>query len=551
MPRLRLTAILVGALGLVLAWGLAGPGLRRAGASPAIDTGVSVSVDANRLGVPINQNLTGVNDPVHGSGAAMQAIGVPSVRTDVNFQANFLGKPVYDCATGQWNPAELDGQVALDREEGGQPLLVVDYSPACLATPPSATAILSHSPPDTGALATKWSALVYQMAYHEITVEGVRSFEVWNQPDDPNYWTGTQADYLALYADTSRSLEAAAAEAGTHIQVGGPALADPAGHVDLSWVQALAARASSANLPLNFVSWHLFANLPFAGPSPSGTGPFCFGLAPGPDGSPCWYNPGLNAAVYGQSVGEVRSLLAHYPKLHPQLWIDEWNLDPGYDPRQSSDYGAAFAVAALDSVQSVGLDRMNFYKEADSAASQLDNSGLLTAGNQTKPVYDAMAFWHDLAGRQAAVAVTPDPGGTGLGGRVGAVAALDADGTLRVLVYNFVSYDPTGDYGRTDPNHLGQVVTLSLAGLKHRPYSYSRAQIDATHRGDVIGGGTLKAKGAPLRFSLGSEMVDLITLSPRVGTSPFPIFWVVVGVAGLIAAGILGALVVVGRHRPT
>lgn len=551
MSGLRLTAILVGALGLTLAWGSVGPGPRRAVASPAIETGVSVSVNAGHLGAAINQNLIGVNDPVHGAGAAMQAIGVPSVRTDVNFQANFRGKPVYDCATGQWNPADLDGQVALDREEGGQPLLVVDYSPACLATPPSATAVLSHSPPDVGASATRWSALVYEMAYHEITVEGVRSFEVWNQPDDPNYWTGTQADYLTLYASTSRALEAAAAEAGTPIQVGGPALADPTGQVDLAWVQALAARAAATNLPLNFVSWHLFANLPFAGPSPMGTGPFCFGLAPGPGGSPCWYNPGLDVSVYGQSVSEVRALLTHYPTLHPQLWIDEWNLDPAYDPRQSDAYGAAFAAAVLDSAQSAGLDRMNFYKEADSATTQLDNSGLLTASNRTKLVYDAMAFWHDLAGRQAAVAVAPDQGSTGLGGQVGAVAALGDDGTLRVLVYNFVSYDPTGDYGRSDPNHLGHAVTLSLTGLKHRPYYYSRAQIDATHQGDVVGGGDIKTAGGSLRFSLGSETVALITLRPRAATSHFPVFGAIVGVAGLIAVGIVLALIVVGRRQPT
>ena len=540
-----------------------GPGLSRAHASspsptsasaPAgsspIEPGVSLAVDARRLGGPINQNLLGVNDAVRGAGAAMQAIGVPSVRTDVNFQASYQNKAVYDCATGQWNPALLDGQVALDREEGGQPLLVVDYSPPCLATPPAATSVLSRSPPDTGAFAAKWSALVYKMAFHEITVEGIRSFEVWNQPDDPNFWTGTQSDYLSLYADTSRALEAAAAQADVRIQIGGPALADPTGHVDLSWIRALADRANSAHLPLNFVSWHLFANLPFAGPSPTGTGPFCFGVPPGPDGSPCWYNPAMDARTYGQSVAEVRSVLAIYPKLHPQLWIDEWNLDPAFDPRQSSPYEAAFAAAALDSAQSAGLDRMNFYRVADSASNQLDNSGLLAANNQAKPVYDALAFWHGLAGRQAAVSVVPVARGTGVGGRVGAVAALGSDGTLRVLVYNFVSHDPTGDYGRINPDQFGHSISLSLAGLKSGPYSYSRAQIDTTNRGNVVSNGTLNPASDSLKFNLGSETVALVTLSPQAEESAFPVFWLVVGIAALIAIGILLALVVLGRRRP-
>ncbi|MGH9306153.1 MAG: GH39 family glycosyl hydrolase [Acidimicrobiales bacterium] len=521
--------------------------------SPPSGSPVTVAVDAAHPGRLINQGLLGVNNAVHGAGAAMQAIGVPWVRTDVNFQGKAGGKPVYDCATGQFNPAMLDARIALDREEGGQPLLVVDYSPTCLATPPTATASLVNSPPDTGAFAAKWSSLVYQMGIHAMKVEGVRAFEIWNQPNDPASWTGTQGDYLTLYADTSRALEAAAAVAGVRIEVGGPALADLSGKVDLSWVRALADRANAQDLPLDFVSWQIFANSPFAGPSPAGTGPYCFGNPPGPNGTPCWYNPGLSADVYGQSAAQVRAVLANYPKLHPKLWIDAWNIDTAYDPRQSDLYGAAFVAAALASAQAAGVDRMCFFQAVDSGTNQLINQGLLTPSDRTKPDYNAMAFWHALAGRSLATAVVPGsqaPGSQVQPDQVGAVAARGSDGTVRVLVYDFLAHDPTGHYGTSPTDGPSRQVKLQLFGLGHRTFNVSRAVIDLTHSGGTVSTGSVKGRGTTLGFSMASESVELLTFSPRADPKGFPTLRVVVAAGALVALAILIILFVVVSRRP-
>jgi hypothetical protein len=467
---------------------------------------VTATVDVGHPGAPINRALVGVNHPVPGAATRMQAIGVAWARVDAWFQESTAGTPDYNCTTGAWNAAGLDGRVALAKGEGATPLVIVDYTPACLASAAPPGTDPTSSPPDLGADRVRWDGLVRAMATHEITAEGVRAFEIWNEPDG-TFWTGGLAAYLQMYADTAAVLEDVAKALGVHIEVGGPALL----FADSSWIEPFLAFVVANNLPLDFLSWHYYADYPAVGP----IGPF---PAPPPGTPPFWYNPMLRAQTYGEQVAQVRAEVAKYPSLRPVLWIDEWNADAGYDARHDGPFDAALVAAVLDSVQGAGLDRMCFFFVADDKPGTLGNWGMLYSDLSPKPVYEAFRFWHEMAARSLPVTLSPDQSATDPDGRIGVVAATSPDGTVTVLVYNFVPYDPGGGYGTVDPTPYDHPVTVSLDGLRARHYTWARSLVDgADHQGTMVSQGSMAGPANSLSFVLPGEGVTLIRLTPSGG----------------------------------
>jgi hypothetical protein len=464
---------------------------------PVLNGPVSVGVDASSTGGAINEGLIGVNHVEPGTQAALAAMGTEWGRTDVSLEASVNGVPVYNCTTGAWDPTYLDQHVALDQQAGVTPELIVDYFPTCLTDRSS------------GKVRQQWKRLIYQMALHEITAEGVRIFEVWNEPSFTMPLKGTTG-YLELYRDTATELEDAAAAAHASIEVGGPAV-DEVGSIDNTWLVALASYVTAHNLPLDFLSWHNYPNNPDEAPSATFPNGGC-ATGPAPAGSvaPCWQNPSLDVTIYGRGAQSIRAALAPYPNLHPLLWIDEWAIDSGSDIRSSEPYGAAFVAASLDSAQQGGVDRMSYYDAVDNG----DDFGLLTSNFTPKPSYYAFAVWHELAGSQLPVTLTPDQSGSDSVGRVGAVASLGEGGTVNVMVYNWVPYDPTGGNGTTDPNPYYHPVTIDLSGLSGGSYNVSQTLVDADDNDSVVGTSTLSGPSGALSFTLEGEGVTLVTLTP-------------------------------------
>lgn len=463
---------------------------------PPVPNGqVAVGVDADAPGAAVNEALIGVNHVVAGSQEALSAIGTEWGRTDVSFEATVNGVPAYDCTTGSWSPSYLDSNVALDREAGVTPELIIDYFPPCLANRASAT------------VRKQWKALVYQMAVHEITAEGVRIFEVWNEPSFQMPLDGTTG-YLALYRDTATELEAAATAADVHIEVGGPAV-DEVGSIDNTWVLALAKYVVQHGLPLDFISWHNYPNNPDEAPSATFPDGDCV-TGPSTNASPCWYNPDLDATIYGRGAQSLKAALAAYPTLHPLLWVDEWAVDSGSDIRSSEPYGAAFVAASLDGAQQGGVDRMSYYDVADGTS---DDFGLLTNSLTPKPAYYAFDMWHALAGSLLPVTLTPDQSGSDSVGRIGAVASVTPNGTVNVMVYNWVPYDPTGGYGDSDPTPYDHPVSINLSGLNGGTYDVTRTLVDADDLDSTVDTSTLSGDSGAVSFTLAGEGVTLLTLT--------------------------------------
>lgn len=463
---------------------LAAVGLSLGGITPAIAGStagaITVTVDTHSQLGPVNESLLGTNQPVAGAAPVIQPLGVDWERADMSLDAS------YSCVSGAWDPTPLDTRVQQDLAMGGEPELIVDYSPPCMTSNPLHETL---DPPDASGYAP-WASLIEQVAYHEMITYGVHIFEVWNEPDG-TFWHGTLADYLTMYKATAGAIGEAASKAGmSDVLIGGPALLFP----DPVWLNAFLGYVDADHLPLGFVSWHYYGDYPELGPFSTGAGV----LPPEvPGAGDYWYNPLTRAQIYGLQVQLVKAQVAGHPDLHPLTVIDEWNLDAGYDPRADQPYDAAFAAAVLESVQSAGLDRMAFFRVADDEPGTLGNWGMLFSDLRPKPVYWTFAFWHSMAGTRLDSTISPG------GGDVGAIASAGANGGLNVLVYNYVPY------GSGQP----ESVTVRIPGLRGT-WSYGVRMIDARHPGDETASGSVAGPAGDLSLNMPAESVALVQLTP-------------------------------------
>lgn len=86
---------------------------------------------------------------------------------------------------------------------------------------------------------------------------GVRYWEIWNEPDlsaddsnDKLTWGGTAAEFYDFYAVAAKHLK----ERFPHLKIGGPALCG----YNEQWVRGFLDRVKKDNLPLDFLSWHVY-----------------------------------------------------------------------------------------------------------------------------------------------------------------------------------------------------------------------------------------------------------------------------------------------------
>ena len=99
---------------------------------------------------------------------------------------------------------------------------------------------------------------------------GIEYWEIWNEPENPPMWTGSQAEYFALYRETANLLK----REFPHIKVGGYAScgfyaafdenADDFYRSFLTWFDDFLAyiKAPATASPLDFFSWHIYSSDP-------------------------------------------------------------------------------------------------------------------------------------------------------------------------------------------------------------------------------------------------------------------------------------------------
>lgn len=109
----------------------------------------------------------------------------------------------------------------------------------------------------------KWAVICEHIIAHinegwaDGTHLGVRYWEIWNEPDlsaddsnDKLTWGGTAAEFYDFYATAAKHLK----ERFPHLKIGGPALCG----YNEQWVRGFLDRVKKDNLPLDFLSWHVY-----------------------------------------------------------------------------------------------------------------------------------------------------------------------------------------------------------------------------------------------------------------------------------------------------
>ena len=97
----------------------------------------------------------------------------------------------------------------------------------------------------------KWRKLIQTLVKHLRDRYGEAEvaqwyFEVWNEPNLDGFFSGTQADYFNLYAETAKAVKSVSPQ----FRVGGPATAGRA------WISETIEFAAKNNVPLDFITTH-------------------------------------------------------------------------------------------------------------------------------------------------------------------------------------------------------------------------------------------------------------------------------------------------------
>ncbi len=177
------------------------------------------------------------------------------------------GNPYHELADGsvRYHWQTLDAAYDAITEPGGFPLVELGFMPRDLSRAAVADATfgrandLGREPYELGAWKqppkdlARWRELVHAFVAHAVERYGEDHvaqwrFELWNEPDIPNYWHGTVEEYLALYDASYDGAKGAFPRA----QVGGPGTTDR-GEAFLE--QFLAHTAGSRRRP-DFLSFH-------------------------------------------------------------------------------------------------------------------------------------------------------------------------------------------------------------------------------------------------------------------------------------------------------
>ncbi len=182
----------------------------------------------------------------------------------------------------------------------------------------------------------KWAQIVRHVVLHYNAKwakgfrYGIRYWEIWNEPDSKQFWSGTAADYYRLYDKTARAIQAADPEA----LVGGPAISKPliAGDYREKFIDFVRLN----DLPLDFFSWHFYAV--------DSNDPYVF----------VTIARRLRVILDARGFGSAKNVL------------DAWNADPG-DEDSSNVARAAFAASSLIYMLGGPIDAQTYRRAAASS----------------------------------------------------------------------------------------------------------------------------------------------------------------------------------------
>ena len=333
-------------------------------------------------------------------------------------------------------------------ENGVKPYVEISFMPKKLALRPQDLHPFWYkqvvSPPKDYA---KWDALMTAFSQHLVDRYGIDEiaswyFEVWNEPNI-DFWSGrpAQQTYFELYDHTARALKAV----NPKIRVGGPATAQAA------WVGDIIAHATQNNVPLDFVSTHVYGN---------DVSQDVFG-----DHRPIPPHQMVCAAV--KKVHE--QILASAKPTIPLIWSEFNATYANESPITDSIYMGPWMADTIRQCDGM-VNVMSYWTFSDVFEEQgpvkqpfYGGYGLIAAGGIPKPAFNVFALLHELGDERITI-ISPD-----------ALATKRNDGTVVIALWNLV------EPGATGPDHT---IHLNLRGISPTATATIR-RVDAQH-GDTL-----------------------------------------------------------------
>ena len=352
----------------------------------------------------------------------------------------------------RYNFFEIDTVFDFLLSIGMKPFIELGFMPEALA---SGTTTCFHyrgnvTPP---ADYEQWGLLIDKLTRHLVERYGqeeVRQwfFEVWNEPNLPFFWAGTQQEYFKLYETSVRAIKAV----DDKLRVGGPATSINA------WIPAMREFCAANLVPLDFLSTHHY-----------------------PTDDPLWKNSDLTLeeffAKYSDQVGTYErgilkkmTLRAREEAGNLPLYYTEWNTS-AILPDACHDEPYSAALIAKTIADNDGLvDGYSFWTFSDlfEEHGQIPwpfhgGFGLQTVHGIAKPTYRVFEFLHSLGDERLGVECAAESNVE--------LLAVRGDKELRILAYNHNI--PTAEIFKEN-------VVISITGLTPGG-SASILRVDDTH----------------------------------------------------------------------
>ena len=261
-------------------------------------------------------------------------------------------------------------------ERGVQPFVELSFMPKKLAsgnTKLNFTYNANITPP---ASPDAWGQFIGLFVRHLIDRYGANEvrqwyFEVWNEPNLTWFFSGTQADYFAMYKAAAQAIKAV----DPKLRVGGPSTAAA------QWMPEFLGFCAQENLPVDFVSTHIYA---------------------GDDQKELFGQANLypHKDVIPQAMAQVRRQIDATRYKGAELWLSEWSSDsPAMIAHVISNclpHCHAMSQWAISNV----FEEINFpnfiIKEGDGGW------GMLAQRNIARPAFNTYKLLHRLGQRRLA-----------------------------------------------------------------------------------------------------------------------------------------------------
>nr|WP_174505866.1 hypothetical protein [Acinetobacter sp. Marseille-Q1620] len=195
----------------------------------------------------------------------------------------------------------------------------------------------SNTPPDPDMFAKEASFIAtYTNKYQDHSKnyqlrKPVTYFEIYNEPDVHDFYSGKPQDFYKLYAAAAKKIK----QVDTNIQVGTCGVANPVAD-NKDYVDGLLDYCKKNNVPLDFYSWHHYC-----------------------DGS----SDPFDYYIIGR---DIRKLLDSKGFNNTKSFLTEWNITPLVDVGRVSAVQtmqtASFICSALIMMQDAAIDKSYFYR---------------------------------------------------------------------------------------------------------------------------------------------------------------------------------------------